>query len=130
MKTLFAVLALSLSLTASAATTSAAPKGLIVRQDAMGNDTVYKADLDTVRDEADAKQAIADFVKPENQVAGARPLSELDQTTSTQAWYYWYTPQYNYNYYYYYSYNYTYNYQPYYGWYNNYHNCWYWYYRY
>ncbi len=127
MKTLFTILSLAISITAAAETT--APKGLIVRQDAFGNDTVFKADLDSIRDDASAKLAVETFVKPENQIAGAKPLSELDQTTSTQAWYYWYAPTYGYNYYYYYSYNYSYNYRPYYGWYNNYHNCWYWYYR-
>jgi len=132
MKSLFTILALTLSISAFGEPVAApmdAPKGLIVRQDMFGNDMVYKMDLDSVRDEASAKNAIATFVKPENQIQGARPLAELDQSTSTQAWYYWYAPQYGYNYYYYYSYSYSYSYQPYYGWYNNHHNCWYWYYR-
>jgi hypothetical protein len=116
-------------------TSANVPSGLIVQDDGHGNTQVFKADGITesqVTDAQSAQAAIAAYVTSANQVAKVVPQSELDQTSSDQAWYYYYNPVYNpycgYNYgYNYYGYNY--NYRPFYNYgYNNYY--YYYYYRY
>jgi hypothetical protein len=99
-------------------TATAAPSGLIVQSDSNGNTQVFKADGITqsqVIDAQSAQAAIATYVTAANQVSKVVPQSELDQTSSDQAWYYYYTPTYNpycsYNYGYN-SYGYNYNYRP------------------
>jgi hypothetical protein len=96
------------------------PQGLIVRQDAQGNREVFKAALSTnVASQAQAAQAIVEFVKPENQISSVQVGTELDQATSINSWYCGYNPYYaNYGYYsyaYYYGYNQYSYYYPYYG---------------
>jgi hypothetical protein len=83
---------------------AAAPSGLIVQSQ--------------ITDAQSAQAAIATYVTTANQVSKVVPQSELDQTSSDQAWYYYYNPVYNpycsYNYgYNYYGYNY--NYRPFYN---------------
>jgi hypothetical protein len=98
-----------------------APSGLIVQSDNNGNTQVFKADGITqsqVTDAQSAQAAIATYVTAANQVSHVVPQSELDQTSSDQAWYYYYTPVYNpycsFNYgYNYYGYNYYYYYYRY-----------------
>jgi hypothetical protein len=100
---------------------AAAPSGLIVQTDASGNTQVFKADgiaQSQITDAQSAQAAIATYVTTANQVSKVVPQSELDQTSSDQAWYYYYNPVYNpycsYNYgYNYYGYNY--NYRPFYN---------------
>jgi hypothetical protein len=109
-----------------------APSGLIVQDDGNGNTQVFKADGITqsqVTDAQSAEAAISAYVTTSNQVSNVVSKNELDQTSSDQAWYYYYNPVYNpycsYNYgYNYYGYNY--NYRPFYNY--NYGNYYYYYY--
>ena len=130
MKTLFTFLILASSAfslaTATATfageldnTVGAAPQGLVVRVDASGNREMFKADMTTkVTDEATAADTNTRFVKNENRIAKVAPASELDRSTSTEAWYYWYAPSYMGSYYYsYWSSSYRYTYYPCYNWY-------------
>jgi hypothetical protein len=94
---------------------------IIVREDAQGNREVFKvSEKVDVKDATDAVNAINSFVKPKNKIAKVILASELDQTSSTEAWYFWgwnygyhwygtnfwYQPYFNYNFgfynYYYY----------------------------
>ncbi len=106
------------------------PQEIIVREDASGNRQVFKvSDKKEVSDADSAIKAIDTFVTAENQVTSVLAENELDRTTSTEAWYYYYTPRwYGYNYGYYYG-GYNYYYRPYYnysyGYYNYYYyRCW------
>lgn len=107
-----------------------APQEIIVRVDAQGNREIFKVAVKSdVKDDASAASVIATFVKAENKVDASISLGELDQTTSTDSWYFYYNPYYSYGYnfgYNYYGYNY--NYRPYYNY--NYGNYNYYYYRY
>lgn len=102
--------------------TAVAPSGLIVQSDSNGNSQVFKADGITqgqVSDAQSAQAAVATYVSAANQIAKVVPVSELDQTSSDQAWYFYRGPVYNpycgFNYgYNYYGYNY--NYRPFYNW--------------
>jgi hypothetical protein len=98
--------------------TTAAPHGIIVRVDANGNREVFKADMAArVASDKSAADAASQFVTDANRVAQVTPASELDRTSSTEAWCYWYAPSYYGSYYYsYYSYNYSWNYYPSYSW--------------
>ena len=116
---LFASLMLGLaSLTALSASANeldaiGAPQGLIVRQDAVGNREVFKANFDqAVTNTASAKLAVEKFVTAENLIGAVQSASELDQTSSQGAW----CSNYNNSYYgsYYYSYYYSYSYYNYY----------------
>jgi hypothetical protein len=95
-----------------------APQGVIVRVDASGTREVFKANVTTqVSSDQAAAAAVSQFVSTENAVAKVSPASELDRTSSNEAWYYWYNPSYYSSYYYSYSYsNYSYNYYPCYNW--------------
>jgi hypothetical protein len=104
------------------------PAGLVVRVSEAGVREVFKTDL-VVTSDKEAVEATKS-VKPENKLAVV-DSSELDNTTSKEAWYsynysYSYGYSYGYNYgYSYYSYGYNYNYYPcyrpyYYGGYNYY----------
>jgi hypothetical protein len=99
---------------------TAAPSGLIVQSDSSGNTQVFKADgIAQVADAQSAQAAVVAFATSANLITKVVPQSELDQTSSDQAWYYYYNPVYNpycsYNYgYNYYGYNYFY--RPYYNW--------------
>ncbi len=119
MMKMFASLMIALaSLTALSASANeldaiGAPQSLIVREDALGNREVYKADVTApVADAQSAKLALQTFVVPANLLAAVANSSELDQTTSNGAW----CSNQNNNYYssYYYSYYYSYSYYNYY----------------
>jgi hypothetical protein len=110
------------------------PRGVIVREDAAGNREVYRSDLEAApTTDAAAAEAVAIAVNPENRIANVIAGTELDRTSSTEAWYCWNTPYYygGYNYAYTYSYYYAntfYNYQPFYNWYGyGYRYYYYWY---
>jgi hypothetical protein len=119
--TRFAFLFLALSLTAVAHVQAdeldpqqgVAPQGLIVRDDGHGSVTVFKAaDLSAVQDAASAQAAVQANVIDQNQLADIPVVSELDQVTSSEAWYRWWNPGFN-NYFYGYNYyGYNYYYQP------------------
>ena len=107
----------------------AVPQGLIVRVDNSGNREVFKAQgTNSVTDAATAADSASTFVQAENKIATVVPASELDQTSSDGAWYYWYNYSYSNYSSYYYGYNYygyNYYYRPCYNWYNagyNYYN--------
>jgi hypothetical protein len=97
----------------------AAPQGLIVRTDANGATTVFKAtDVSSVQDDASAQAAVQANVNAQNQVGSVPVVSELDKVSSNEAWYCWWNPGFS-NYYYGYNYyGYNYYYQPFYnyGW--------------
>jgi hypothetical protein len=80
--------------------------GLIVRVNAQGAREVFKADVTSQVETADdAVAANAKFLKDANRIAQVSPGSELDRTSSSEAWFYWYAPAYTG--YYYYTYNYV-----------------------
>jgi hypothetical protein len=97
------------------------PAGIIVQVDAQGNAQVFQNnDSTVVSDAATAQAQVAAQVTPANQIANVLPVSELDRTSSNEAWYSWYNPGYYPYYSYYYGYNYygyTYTYAPYYSYY-------------
>ena len=98
---------------------SSAPQGLVVRVDAQGNREVFKADSAAkVTSDATAEAVAAEYAVAAHQVAKIAPASELDRTTSSEAWYYWYAPTYYGSYYYtYWNTGYSWNYYPCYRWY-------------
>jgi hypothetical protein len=100
-------------------TQGSAPQGLIVRVDASGNREVFKAG-GAVANDADAAQAVATFVKNENLIAHVASASELDRSSSSEAWFFWPGSSY-YGYSYWYA-NYSYNYWPCYRWNYGYYN--------
>lgn len=103
------------------------PQGIVVRVDANGNEEVFKADGAKVTNDASAKAVVDSFVKVENKIAISSAKGELDQGSSSPAWfwggrgwgcgYYGYGcgGYYNYGGYYYNYYGYNYNYYPCYG---------------
>jgi hypothetical protein len=102
-------------------TVSGAPKGLLVRVDASGNQVVYKSDAaSSVSNNIEAERAISEGAKVENKIVKMRPgTGELNETTSNESWFFYYTyypSPYAFSYYYYnyYSYGATYTYVPYY----------------
>ncbi len=93
------------------------PSALIVREDANGQRVVFKSDLSTaVNSDEAAVQALA---KLDASKQVATRSSELDDGSSTEAWYSYYGSTYGYGYNYGYNYNYYYGYRPY-GYYNTY----------
>lgn len=97
---------------------SSAPQGLIVRVDASGNREVFKAELSApVASDAVAAKVAAQFATEANRVSSLAPASELDRSSSSEAWYYWpsssYLGGYSYSYW---SYGYSWNYYPCYSW--------------
>ena len=109
--------------------TAGAPQGVIVRVDASGNREVFKADLSAkVASDKTAQDAVTKFINADNRIAKVSPSTELDRTSSNEAWYYWNNPNYYSSYYSYSYYNYSYNYYPCYNWnYSNYSYYYYWY---
>ncbi|MGK5082779.1 hypothetical protein WDW37_05685 [Bdellovibrionota bacterium FG-1] len=101
-------------------TSAAAPHGLVVRKDASGTVEFFKADVSAkVNSDAQASEAATQFAKDENRIAKVAPSSELDRSSSSEAWYYWYAPSYIGSYYYsYWRAGYTWNYYPSYSWYS------------
>ncbi len=106
------------------------PQEIIVREDLNGKREVFKVSQKTEVSDADsAMAAVETFVTTENKVSSVIPQGELDRTTSTEAWYYYYMPTwYSYNYGYYYG-GFNYYYRPYFyynfGYYNYYYyRCW------
>ena len=84
--------------------------GLIVRVNAQGAREVFKADLAAqVENASDAVAANTQFVTEANRVAHVVAGSELDRTSSSEAWCYWHAPAYYGGYYYTYNYGYAYN---------------------
>jgi len=124
MKHLAVVLAVLAGLSSAQAQEKKIPEGVLVRVDAKGNREVFREDLGQKELSKTEIQALAEKIAtPENaltvkEVAGE---AELDQTTSSEAWYWYsyynvgYYPYYN-NYYGYYYNNYYYNYYPSYYW--------------
>lgn len=104
------------------------PSEIIVREDASGKREVFKVEAKVnVTDSQSAEQVIEKFVKSDNKVSEIVLESELDRSSSTEAWYYWgwgnYGQNYGYNWY-----GYNYYYRPYYsynwGYYNYYYYRW------
>jgi hypothetical protein len=104
-----------------------APNEIIVREDASGNREVFKvAQQVGVTDDEAAIAVIENYVTADNKVETLVAESELDQVSSTEAWYYWGRNWYGYNY----SYNWyghIYHYRPYFSY--NYRSYSYFYYR-
>jgi hypothetical protein len=98
--------------------TPSAPQGIIVRVDGNGTREVFKAALEAkIVDSQAAATATSQFVTEANRIQKVKSASELDRTSSNEAWCYWYSPSYYGSYYYSYSYaNYSYSYYPTYSW--------------
>ena len=98
-----------------------APEGLIVRVSSQGQREVYKAELQTVvNDAASASQATTAFVNSAHQIKVIIEGGELDHVSSVESWYNWYN-YYN-PYHSYYGCNWygnSYYYYPSYNWYNS-----------
>ena len=86
------------------------PNALVVREDAAGRRDVYKVDLDSKVVTDDAALAATSRLNDSNRVAATN--GELDRTSSTEAWHYWYNYGYSSYYYSYSYYSYSYYYYP------------------
>jgi len=91
------------------------PQELIVRVDPAGNREVFKVTEKLDVQNADSAAVLNEkFATAENKISNLVSESELDRTTSTEAWYYYNWNWYGYNYAYN-NYGYNYYYQPYYS---------------
>lgn len=102
-----------------------APQGLIIREDAQGNKEVFRDNGAKVTDAAALEKAVSNSVVEGNKIAKVVKESELDRTTSSEAWFWGWGWGYGYgwgNYYGYYYGGYANYYYPAYwgGWYGGY----------
>jgi len=109
---------------------SVAPAEIVVREDAQGRREVFTVtETVNVQNDATAQEIVANYVEKAQPIANVVAESELDRSTSTNSWYYWWVNWnwgnnwnwgYGWNYY-----GYNYYYRPYYSWNCGYYNYYY-----